>query len=77
MSTSTSRTRRFAAVAAAAIAVAVGVSACSSSSGGKSINLVAYSVPKPAYDALGRVCEDLAGEGLHAQRVLRAERYAT
>jgi sulfate transport system substrate-binding protein len=52
MSTSISRTRRFAAVAAAAVAVAVGVSACSSSSGGKSINLVAYSVPKPAYDAL-------------------------
>ena len=52
MSTSISRTRRFAAVAAAAVAVAVGVSACSSSSSGKSINLVAYSVPKPAYDAL-------------------------
>ncbi|MDT4918204.1 MAG: sulfate/thiosulfate transport system substrate-binding protein [Pseudonocardiales bacterium] len=52
MSTSISRTRRFAAVAAAAVAVVVGVSACSSSSGGKSINLVAYSVPKPAYDAL-------------------------
>jgi sulfate transport system substrate-binding protein len=52
MSTSISRTRRLAAVAAAAVAVAVGVSACSSSSGGKSINLVAYSVPKPAYDAL-------------------------
>jgi sulfate transport system substrate-binding protein len=52
MSTSISRTRRLAAVAAAAVAVAVGVSACSSSSGGKSIDLVAYSVPKPAYDAL-------------------------
>lgn len=52
MSTSISRNRRLAAVAAAAVAVAVGVSACSSSSGGKSINLVAYSVPKPAYDAL-------------------------
>jgi sulfate transport system substrate-binding protein len=52
MSTSISRTRRFAAVAAAAVAVTVGMSACSGSSGGKSINLVAYSVPKPAYDAL-------------------------
>jgi sulfate/thiosulfate transport system substrate-binding protein len=52
MSTSISRSRRWAAVAAAAVAVAVGVSACSSSSSGKSINLVAYSVPKPAYDAL-------------------------
>jgi sulfate transport system substrate-binding protein len=52
MSTSISRTRRLAAVAAAAVAVVVGVSACSGSSGGKSINLVAYSVPKPAYDAL-------------------------
>jgi sulfate transport system substrate-binding protein len=33
---------------------AIGVTACSSSSsgGGKSLHLVAYSVPKPAYDAL-------------------------
>jgi sulfate transport system substrate-binding protein len=52
MSRSISRSRRFAAVGAVAVAVAVGVSACSGSSGGKSINLVAYSVPKPAYDAL-------------------------
>jgi sulfate transport system substrate-binding protein len=52
MSTFNTRRRRLVAVAAAAVAVAVGVSACSSSSSGKSINLVAYSVPKPAYDAL-------------------------
>ncbi|HKC29983.1 MAG TPA: extracellular solute-binding protein [Jatrophihabitans sp.] len=49
---SLSRTRRFAAVTAVAVAAAVGVTACSSSTGGRTINLVAYSVPKPAYDAL-------------------------
>jgi sulfate/thiosulfate-binding protein len=56
MTTSSSRTRRYAAVVAATIAAAVGVSACSSSSGGSgggTVRLVAYSVPKPAYDALG------------------------
>jgi sulfate transport system substrate-binding protein len=40
---------------AATLAAAVGVSACSSSggsSGGGTVRLVAYSVPKPAYDAL-------------------------
>jgi sulfate transport system substrate-binding protein len=57
MSTSISRTRRFAALVAAVVAAAVGVSACSSSSGGKSVNLVAYSVPKPAYDALATAFE--------------------
>jgi sulfate transport system substrate-binding protein len=49
---SLTRSRRFAAVTAVAIAAAVGVTACSGSSGGKTVNLVAYSVPKPAYDAL-------------------------
>jgi sulfate transport system substrate-binding protein len=39
-------------VAATVVAAALGVAACSSSSGAKTINLVAYSVPKPAYDAL-------------------------
>ena len=45
--------RRMGAVLAATVAAAVGLSACSSSSGSsKSIRLVEYSVPKPAYDAL-------------------------
>jgi sulfate/thiosulfate transport system substrate-binding protein len=52
MTTPVSRKRRYLAVLAATVAAAVGVSACSSSSSGKTINLVAYSVPKPAYDAL-------------------------
>src|SRR5438477_2956414 len=51
------RRHRTTAIAAAVIAAAVGVSACSSSSNGgsgsaKKVNIVAYSVPKPAYDAL-------------------------
>jgi sulfate/thiosulfate-binding protein len=56
----TSRTRRGRPVAVLALTVAagVGLSACGSGSSGgsgdsKSVNLVAYSVPKPAYDALG------------------------
>jgi len=54
----TSRLRRGRPVAALALAVAtaVGLSACGSGSSGsgdpKTVNLVAYSVPKPAYDAL-------------------------
>ena len=54
----TSRLRRGRPVAALALAVAtaVGLSACGSNSSGsgdpKTVNLVAYSVPKPAYDAL-------------------------
>jgi sulfate/thiosulfate-binding protein len=63
---STSRLRRGRPVAALALAVAaaVGLSACGSGSGGgdpKTVNLVAYSVPKPAYAALaaafGRTAE--------------------
>jgi sulfate transport system substrate-binding protein len=45
------------AVAAATIAAAVGVSACSSSASTKTVRLVAYSVPKPAYDALAKAFE--------------------
>ena len=54
----TSRLRRGRPVAALALAVAtaVGLSACASGSSGsgdpKTVDLVAYSVPKPAYDAL-------------------------
>jgi sulfate transport system substrate-binding protein len=46
------RHRRTAASVAAAVAVVVGVSGCSGSSSSKTIRLVEYSVPKPAYDAL-------------------------
>jgi sulfate transport system substrate-binding protein len=51
------RSRRHRATAAVALSLVagVGLSACGSSSSGgdaKSVNLVAYSVPKPAYDAL-------------------------
>ena len=62
----TFRTRAFA-IAAAAIAATVGVSACSgsSSSGNKSIKLIEYSVPKPAYDALGAAFKKTAaGKGV-------------
>jgi sulfate/thiosulfate-binding protein len=65
MTTSLSRTRRIVAVTAAAVAAAVGVSACSSSSSAKAISLVAYSVPKPAYDALATAFEKTsAGKGV-------------
>jgi sulfate/thiosulfate-binding protein len=56
MITARSRRRRPAALLALTIAAGLGLTACSSdSSGGSnstSVNLVAYSVPKPAYDAL-------------------------
>jgi sulfate transport system substrate-binding protein len=75
MTTSHTRSRRLVAVTAAAAAAAVGISACSSSSGGSSggsgssgggsVNLVAYSVPKPAYDALGAAfTKTAAGKGV-------------
>ncbi len=62
-----SRRRRAAAVTTAALAAAVGLSACSSSSGGsgKSVAIVAFSVPKPAYDALESAFEKTsAGKGV-------------
>jgi sulfate/thiosulfate-binding protein len=54
---SRSRRGRPAALLAATIVAGLGLAACSSGSSGgsgdpKSVNLVAYSVPKPAYDAL-------------------------
>jgi sulfate/thiosulfate-binding protein len=63
------RTRRgrSAALLAAALAAAIGVSACSTGSGGSSpgrIAIVAYSVPKPAYDALEKAYQQTpAGKG--------------
>lgn len=69
MTTSLTRQRRLVAVAAATIAVAIGVSACSSSAGGssdpKSVSLVAFSTPKPAYDALTAAFQKTAaGKGV-------------
>jgi len=59
------RRRRVAATVAAAAAVIVGVSACSSSGGSKTVRLVAYSVPKPAYDALAAAfAKTSAGKGV-------------
>jgi sulfate transport system substrate-binding protein len=58
MTMTLARSRRVGAALAATIAAAVGVSACSSSASSKNtINLVAYSVPKPAYDALSAAFE--------------------
>jgi sulfate/thiosulfate transport system substrate-binding protein len=57
MSPSPSRTRRLVATTAALVAAAVGLTACSSSSSTKTVRLVAYSVPKPAYDALAAAFE--------------------
>jgi sulfate/thiosulfate-binding protein len=68
MTTSLSRSRKLVAVAAATIATAVGVSACSSSSSAKTVRLVAYSVPKPAYDALGAAfAKTSEGKGVHVK----------
>ncbi len=69
MTTSGSRKRRLRAVAAATIAVALGATACSSSGSGasdaKTVNLVAFSTPKPAYDALTAAFEKTAaGKGV-------------
>ena len=47
------RIRRLAVASLAAVAAVAGLAACSSDNQAKSIKLVAYSVPKPAYDALG------------------------
>ncbi|SHG76803.1 sulfate transport system substrate-binding protein [Jatrophihabitans endophyticus] len=54
MSTTLVRPRRLTAVLAAVTAAVVGVAACSSGSSASTVRLVAYSVPKPAYDALGK-----------------------
>jgi sulfate/thiosulfate transport system substrate-binding protein len=66
MTMSLSRTRRYAVAIAAVVAAAVGVTACSSSSGGGgTVRLVAYSVPKPAYDALATAfAKTSAGKGV-------------
>jgi sulfate transport system substrate-binding protein len=53
MTPTLNRSRRVAVAAAATVVAMAGVSACSSSSS-KQIRLVAYSVPQPAYDALGK-----------------------
>jgi sulfate/thiosulfate-binding protein len=63
----TTRLRRTTAVLALTSAVVLGVSACTSSGGGggKKINIVAFSVPKPAYDALSSAFEKTdAGKGV-------------
>ena len=52
MTKTLSRPRKIAAVLAAAVVTAAGVSACSSSSG-KKVFVVGYSVPAPAYTAVG------------------------
>jgi ABC-type sulfate transport system substrate-binding protein len=64
------RPRRLAAVLALTSAAVLGVSACSSSGGGgssssKTINLVGFSTPKPAYDALATAFgKTSAGKGV-------------
>jgi sulfate transport system substrate-binding protein len=61
------RSRRAAAVLALVGAAALGVSACTSGGGGdsKKIDIVAFSVPKPAYDALSAAFEKTdAGKGV-------------
>jgi sulfate transport system substrate-binding protein len=63
------RSRSAAVLVAATTAAVLGVSACSSSgaggSTGKTVRLVAYSVPKPAYDALGAAfAKTAAGKGV-------------
>lgn len=71
MTMSRGRSRRLAAMTAAAAAAMLGLAACGSgSSGGGSdaggeVRLVAYSVPKPAYDALGEAFKKTAdGKGV-------------
>ena len=65
MTTFVPRRRKFVAGAAAIVAAAIGLSACSSSSSAKTVNLVAYSVPKPAYDALSAAfAKTSAGKGV-------------
>lgn len=72
MSVQTTRRGRLAAVVTVATVAAIGVSACSSSKasssgggGGGHVAIVAYSVPKPAYDALEKAFQATpAGKGV-------------
>jgi sulfate/thiosulfate-binding protein len=69
MTTSTIHRRRPVAVLfAAAVAALLGVTACSGSAGTQTVHLVAYSVPKPAYDALAAAFEKTpAGKDVQIQ----------
>jgi sulfate/thiosulfate-binding protein len=66
MATLAARSRPMAALLTVITIAAAGVAGCSSSkSGGKSLHLVAYSVPKPAYDALTAAFDKTpAGKGV-------------
>jgi sulfate/thiosulfate transport system substrate-binding protein len=67
--TSFTRSRRIGVAVAAAATAALALSACSSSGGSAgTVRLVAYSVPKPAYDALGKAfAKTSAGKGVKLQ----------
>jgi sulfate transport system substrate-binding protein len=65
MSRAVPRTRSLVALAAATMAAVLGLTACSGSSSTTTVDLVAYSVPKPAYDALATAFEKTpAGKGV-------------
>jgi sulfate/thiosulfate-binding protein len=66
MSSTRTHRGRLVAVLAAVTAAAIGVAGCSSSGGGsKKVALIAYSVPKPAYDALEKAFNKTeAGKGV-------------
>ncbi len=66
MTSPASRFRSLAAVAAVTLAAVLGLSACSGSSSTTTVHLVAYSVPKPAYDALATAFEKTAA-GKHVK----------
>jgi len=63
------RPRHAAAFVAASVAAVVGLGACSSTGGGaKTIRIVAYSVPKPAYDDLSKAFQKTSdGKGVSFQ----------
>jgi sulfate/thiosulfate-binding protein len=68
MTLTSTRNRRVASAIAVACVAMLGVSACSSSSSSKTIRLVEYSVPKPAYDALAAgFAKTSAGKGVKFQ----------